>query len=84
MAAECRSATALMETRTGVPVERLVGTFAARSSRLVCEPMYGMPFMVGIKTIKFRLTFTGRRYLARNWGTETVDLETLKVTVKII
>ncbi len=81
---ECRAATALMATRTGVPIERLVGTFAARSSRLVCEPKYGMPFVVGIKVIKFELSYHGRRYVANNWGKEVFDLETLKATVKII
>lgn len=83
-ATECRAATALMATRTGVPIDRLVGTFAARSARLVCEPKYGMPFIVGIKVIKFRLTFTGRQYVAKNWGKTTIDLETLKANVKLI
>lgn len=81
---QCREATALMATRVGVTIDRLVGTFAARSSRLVCEPRIGMPFIVGIKVIKYKLTHTGREYVSRNWGKETIDLETLKSVVKII
>ncbi|KAM3501744.1 hypothetical protein MY10362_005320 [Beauveria mimosiformis] len=83
-AADCRRATAMMATRVGVPIERLVGSLAARSSRLVCEPKYGMPFIVGIKTIEYRLTHTGRQFVSRNWGKQVIDLETLKSTVKII
>ncbi|XP_044715185.1 uncharacterized protein HRG_11162 [Hirsutella rhossiliensis] len=79
---ECRSATALMATRAGVSMERLVGAFAARSSRLVCEPEHGMGFIVGIRVIKFELSHAGRDYVARNWGKEIVDLESLKAVVQ--
>ena len=75
-AAECRAATAMMAVRAGVSVERLVGAFAARSARLVCEPKYGMPFIVGIKVIRFRLTYRGRMYVMKNWGKQVNDLDT--------
>lgn len=67
----------MMAIRCGVTIDRLVGCFAAMSSRLVCEPRCGMPFVMGVKVIKYSLTEMGRDYVAKNWGKETIDLETL-------
>ncbi|KAH8156706.1 hypothetical protein CIB48_g11545 [Xylaria polymorpha] len=81
---DCKAATAVMAIRTRVSIERLVGVFWARSCRLVCEPKYGMPFIVGMRPIRFKLTKTGREYVFRNWGKELIDLENLKSIVKLI
>ena len=81
---QCREATAMMAIRNGVTIKRLVACFSAMSNRLVCEPEIGMPFVVGMRCMKFKLTPAGREYVPRNWGKEYLDLETLKMKSRII
>lgn len=81
---DCIVSTAVIATRIGVSIDRLVLTLAAKSNRLVCVPRYGTPFIFGLRYMRWVLTKVGEEYVARNWGKETVDLETLKQDIRII
>lgn len=80
----CIVCTAIMSMRVGVSIDRLVQCFAAMSSRLVCMPKYGIPFVFGLWHPSSELTKYGESYVSRNWSKETVDLETLVSECKII
>lgn len=46
---QCREAMTAIAIKTGVSIRRLVESFPAKSSRLVCESMIGMPFIVELR-----------------------------------
>ncbi|KAL2353510.1 hypothetical protein BJ546DRAFT_1062309 [Cryomyces antarcticus] len=85
----CIVSTAVMATRIGVTIDRLVSCFSAMSNRLVCVPRYGTPFVFGLRYTRPFLTKVGEEYVARHWEKEYIDLETLeseypsKITSKI-
>jgi len=80
----CLVSTAIMATRIGVTIERLVQCFAAMSNRLVCIPDDGCPFIFGLRYQRMYLTKFGENYVERHRGKAYMDLETLKMEARIV
>ncbi|KAH9827500.1 FAD-binding, type 2 [Teratosphaeria destructans] len=55
----CIVSTAIIATRIGVTIDRLVQCFAAMSNRLVCIPKYGTGFIFGLRYERKLLTKFG-------------------------
>ncbi len=54
------------------------------SNRLVCEPAMGIPFVIGLGCSRYKWTASGQEDVKRNWGKDCIELETLKLTSRII
>lgn len=62
--------------RSDTLVDHLVGALSTRPARLVCEPEFGMPRIVGSTTIIFNITAVGCMFVGSRWGKKTKDIET--------
>lgn len=63
---DCKVSTAMMATKAGVPIERLVACFSAMFNRLVCEPEYGMGFVANLKCPLMKVTPIGEDCVRAN------------------
>ena len=44
----------------------------------------GIPFVIGLGCSRYKWTASGQEDVKRNWGKDCIELETLKLTSRII